>query len=120
MGIKVGNVIQAKTVAVAYTDDNTTLVAFNLPPNAQIVGVRCGGPVFFAETASLSVTSANAGTTETPVAIAAIDAETAIVTMDLDSSKLFARLGVAQTIRVVVSDITTPSAGNLAVVVEYM
>lgn len=119
MGLKIGNVIQAKAVRVQYTDDDVTLVAFNLPPNCQIVGVRAGGPAFFDAAATLSITAANAGTSETPVAIASIDAVTAITTLDRDSAKVFTRLGVAQTIRVVVPN-HAAAAGDLAVVVEYM
>jgi hypothetical protein len=122
MGLKVGNVIQAKAVAVGFGDNGTTVVGFNLPPNCQIVGVRCGGPAFFGAATTLTVTAANASagvTAETPVAIASIAGATAVVTMDLDSAKVFTRLGVAQTIRVAVGA-GGAVAGDLAVVVEYM
>jgi hypothetical protein len=119
MGLKAGNVIQAKAVAIGYGDNGTTVVGFNLPPNCQIVGVRCGGPAFFGAATTLTVTAADAGTSTTPVAIASIAAATAVVTMDLDSAKAFTRLGVAQTIRVAVGA-GGAVAGDLAVVVEYM
>lgn len=42
MGIKTGNVIQVKSATLARTDTSAK-VLFNLPPNAQVIGIRAFG-----------------------------------------------------------------------------
>jgi len=119
MGLKIGNVIQAKAVAVGFGDNGTTLKAFNLPPQAQIVGVRCGGPTVFGAATTLTVAVHPANDATSPVTIANIDAISTIVTMTVGSDASFVRLGEAYTVTVAVSA-GGAVAGDLAVVVDFM
>lgn len=120
MGIKLGNVVQAKAMAVTYLNDNATYKAFNLPPNSMIVGVRCGGPTVFNSASTFTVKTADVDVAAaSAVTIATIDMTGPTVTVTAGGDATFVRLGKAQTVWVV-ADNHSASAGDLAIVVEYL
>ena len=121
MGIKVGNIIQAKAATVAYTD-STAKAVFTLPANAMVVRVTA-----FANTAAAGGTSGSLTIKSQPVDGTSAAAAFATIA-DVYSSLSPTLAGIAynrQSTPVYVSAIYadtsgTANAGNWTVVVEYM
>ena len=123
MGIKVGNVIQAKVGTVARTNTSAKTL-FVLPADAMIVGIRMFGTASDAGT-SATVTLKNVPfDTGTAATFATADAKTttgAVTTGSL-SGIAYSRVGIAQQITATyVEDGTASTAGgDWTIVVEYL
>lgn len=121
MGIKVGNIIQAKAATVAYTD-STAKTFFTLPANAMVVRVTA-----FANTAAAGGTSGSLTIKSQPVDGTSSAAAFATIS-DVYSSLAPTLAGIAYNrqstpvyVTAVYADgVGTANAGNWTVVVEYM
>jgi hypothetical protein len=120
MGIKIGNVVQAKAFAVTYLNDNASYAMFNLPSNSMITAVKCGGKTVLNSASTFTVKTVNAGTAVgSAVTVATIDMTGPTVTMTAGSDASFVRLGAPQTVYVS-ADNHSASAGDLTITVEFM
>ena len=121
MSTKQGNVVQSKDFPVTYLNDNATYHAFNLPPQAQIIGVRCGGPTVFGAASTFTVKVAGTDVAAaSAVTIATIDMTGPTVTMTAGSDSSFVNLGNKHQSVWVVADNHAAVAGDLSIVVEFM
>ena len=121
MGIKIGNVKQAKAATVAYTDSSAKAV-FTLPANAMVTGVTV-----FANTAASGGTSGSLTIKSQPISGSSSAAAFATVA-DVYSSLVPTLAGIAFVrqsepvyVTAIYADGTgTASAGAWTIVVEYL
>lgn len=123
MGLKNGNVIQAKTGTIARTDTGEK-VLFTLPANAMIIGIRAFGVA--SENASTITLATNPPTSTTKTTFATIDG-TACAAGENDAATLAGAAYDRQSTPVFVTGKwaeattnTSTAGGPYSVVVEYL
>lgn len=123
MGIKVGNVIQAKVGTVARTDTSAK-VLFVLPADAMIVGVRMFGTASDAGTSATVTLKNKPFDTGTAATFATADAKTTTGTVAAGSLSgiAYSRIGIAQHITAEYAEVgdASTAGGSWTVVVEYL
>jgi hypothetical protein len=119
MGIKIGNIIQAKMATIARSDTANKFL-FMLPPNAQIIRVSCTGTASDSATSASVVLAAQdaAGNSTT---VATYDAKTANGGFGVLDAGANTRLGYPAKIYGSYGEVGAASTGgDWTVVAEYM